>query len=184
MKLIVASVAICFFAVYANGQTAASPGLDRDPRLGEIAEDVKQEDVDEDIENFMENLNKKVKKIDEKTLRKIQAKLNAEIDAEVSEIEAMDRKEIPGHVMNLFMGAMDRLVNETKYEDLNKALKINLIELLNEAIDQYKSLSDEDLMDAIEGEALEVKTIINSTVDLMINQPDAFIDTMYFLMPY
>ncbi|GFO47052.1 hypothetical protein PoB_007355700 [Plakobranchus ocellatus] len=184
MKLIIASLAICFFAVYANGQTAAPPDLDEDPRLGAFVGDVKQVDIDEDIVKFAKNLKKKVKKIDAKTLRKIQAKVNAEIDAEVSELKSIDRTEISGHLRNLLMGAIDRLVNETKYEYLNKGLKINLTKRLNEAVEDYRSVSDENLMEAIEEEALELKSTINSTVDLMINQPKTFIDTIDLLVKY
>ncbi|GFO47055.1 hypothetical protein PoB_007356000 [Plakobranchus ocellatus] len=129
MKLIVASLAICFFAVYANGLAAA----------GGIADDVKQEDVDEDIVKFAESLQKTVKKIDEKIDRNIQAKLNAQIDAEDSDLE------MRGQLRKLIISAIDRMVDEAKNEHLTKGSKLDLTKRLIKAMEDYKSLTDVDL---------------------------------------
>ncbi|GFN79943.1 hypothetical protein PoB_000644900 [Plakobranchus ocellatus] len=161
MKFILASVAICLFAVYA---------------VTGSAQDVKQNAVAKDYRNFLENIKKIVPKLETQKLRKFQSKVNTAIDEAVSEIESMDRKDIVGYVMNFYSDAADKILNETKYEHLNKAFKVNIRESLNETEDRYRSLSDAELMDAIKEEALEMKDLMNSIIDMIVNRPDDFIN--------
>ncbi|GFO47050.1 hypothetical protein PoB_007355500 [Plakobranchus ocellatus] len=79
-----------------------------------ISQEAKQDAQAEDLLNYLSNIKKVVPKIDVQKIREFKSKLNAGIDAALSEIEGMDRKDIPRFITDLLMNITDTLVISTR----------------------------------------------------------------------
>ncbi|GFO47048.1 hypothetical protein PoB_007355300 [Plakobranchus ocellatus] len=177
MKVFVALVAICFFAVYAKGQIAASnPGEEQE--LKKLAKSLKEDHLTQDVIDDLDKAEDFVRNVDVGKLEQLREIINIKIDEAVHKLESMDRDDIPVYIINGLKNLRDAFVSDKNYEHLKKFLEDSSMAALKDDMDQYKSMSDEELHDTIEKEAQQLKDYFNTGFDEIENKPGEVIDAL------
>ncbi|GFO47046.1 hypothetical protein PoB_007355100 [Plakobranchus ocellatus] len=113
MKPFLAVVAICFFAVYAQGQILLDPEGEKE--LKDFAESLKQDNLTQDIIDDLNKTEEFVKNIDVQKLEQMREMINARIDEAVDTLHGMDKKDMPVYILNFLNDIQDELSGDEKY---------------------------------------------------------------------
>ncbi|GFO47049.1 hypothetical protein PoB_007355400 [Plakobranchus ocellatus] len=174
MKLFVASVAIFFFAVFAKGQILL-PANEDERDLMEFAKSLKEDNLTQNVLDYLDHVEEFVRNVDGDKIEEMRQKINDKIDGVVAELEGMDRKAIPGYLLNVLNEVKNKLVSNKKNVHFNNFVKATSMSALKDALDEYSSISDEDLDDVIEAEAQQLKDYLNKGLDEIENEPEEVI---------